>query len=207
APAAPHPAQPAYILHTSGSTGRPKAVVVPHGALANRLAWTQRRFPLGPGDRMLAKAAPGFDVSVWELTGPLLAGAAVVVAGPDEHRDPARIARLIHEHGVHAVHFVPSMLALFAAEPDAAHCTSLRWIFSGGEALTDTLVRRCAEVFAAPVVNQYGPTEAAVDVTARTAVPGEGPLVPLGAPGAGTRAYVLDPALRPVPPGVSGELY
>ncbi|MFB8139471.1 non-ribosomal peptide synthetase, partial [Streptomyces parvus] len=207
APAEPHPAQPAYILHTSGSTGRPKAVAVPHGALGNRLAWTQRRFPLGPGDRMLAKAAPGFDVSVWELTGPLLAGAAVVLAGPDAHRDPDRLARLIREHGVHAVHFVPSMLALFAADPEAARCTSLRWIFSGGEALTDTLVRRCAEVFTAPVVNQYGPTEAAVDVTARTAVPGEQPLAPLGAPGAGTRAYVLDAALRPVPPGVSGELY
>ncbi|MEU6629544.1 amino acid adenylation domain-containing protein [Streptomyces parvus] len=207
APAEPHPAQPAYILHTSGSTGRPKAVAVPHGALGNRLAWTQRRFPLGPGDRMLAKAAPGFDVSVWELTGPLLAGATVVPAGPDAHRDPAELARLIREHGVQAVHFVPSMLALFAAEPEAARCTSLRWIFSGGEALTDTLVRRCAEVFTAPVVNQYGPTEAAVDVTARTAVPGEQPLAPLGAPGAGSRAYVLDAALRPVPPGVSGELY
>ncbi|MFF0505035.1 amino acid adenylation domain-containing protein [Streptomyces fimicarius] len=207
APVEPPPAQPAYILHTSGSTGRPKAVVVPHGALANRLAWNRRRFPLGPGDRMLAKAAPGFDVSVWELTGPLLTGATVVLAGPDGHRDPAHLARLIREHAVHAVHFVPSMLALFAAEPEAARCTSLRWIFSGGEALTDELVRRCAEVFAAPVVNQYGPTEAAVDVTARTAVPGEQPLVPLGAPGAGTRAYVLDAALRPVPPGVSGELY
>ncbi|MFI7892145.1 amino acid adenylation domain-containing protein [Streptomyces sp. CACIS-1.16CA] len=207
APAGPHPAQPAYILHTSGSTGRPKAVAVPHGALGNRLAWTQRRFPLGPGDRMLAKAAPGFDVSVWELTGPLLAGATVVLAGPDAHRDPTELARLIRQHGVQAVHFVPSMLALFAAEPEAARCASLRWIFSGGEALTDTLVRRCAEVFAAPVVNQYGPTEVAVDVTARTAVPGEQPLAPLGAPGAGSRAYVLDAALRPVPPGVSGELY
>ncbi|WP_097972572.1 non-ribosomal peptide synthetase [Streptomyces sp. gb14] len=207
APAEPHPAQPAYILHTSGSTGRPKAVAVPHRAIANRLAWTQRRFPLGPGDRMLAKATPGFDVSVWELTGPLLAGATVVLAGPDAHRDPAQLVRLISEHDVHAVHFVPSMLALFAAEPEAARCTSLRWIFSGGEALTDTLVRRCAEVFTAPVVNQYGPTEAAVDVTARTALPGEQSLVPLGAPGAGSRAYVLDAALRPVPPGVSGELY
>ncbi|MFJ9977585.1 amino acid adenylation domain-containing protein [Streptomyces cyaneofuscatus] len=206
-PADPHPAQPAYILHTSGSTGRPKAVVVPHGALANRLAWTQRRFPLNPGDRMLAKAVPGFDVSVWELTGPLLAGAAVVLAGPEGHRDPAHLARLIREHQVHAVHFVPSLLTLFAAEPEAAHCTSLRWIFSGGEALTDALVRRCAEVLTAPVVNQYGPTEAAVDVTARTAVPGEAPFVPLGAPGAGTRAYVLDARLRPVPPGVGGELY
>ncbi|MCS0634800.1 amino acid adenylation domain-containing protein [Streptomyces sp. LP05-1] len=202
-----HPEQPAYVLHTSGSTGRPKAVVVSHRALANRLGWTQRRYPLAPGDRMLCKAAPGFDVSVWEILGPLLAGATVVVAGPDDHRDPAALARLIREHRVHTVHFVPSMLALFAAEPEAAHCTTLRQVFSGGEPLTDALVRRCAAAFPAPVINQYGPTEAAIDVTARPAVPGERDRVPLGAPGAGTRAHVLDQALRPMPPGVTGELY
>ncbi|KUF14893.1 hypothetical protein AT728_37085 [Streptomyces silvensis] len=156
---------------------------------------------------MLMKASPGFDVSVWEIFGPLLTGAAVVVVGADGHRDPARVARLIRAHRVDAVHFVPSMLALFAAEPEAARCTGLRWVFSGGEALTDALVTECARVLPAAVVNQYGPTEAAVDVTARQAVPGEQPLVPLGAPGAGTRAYVLDDLLRPVPPGVTGELY
>ncbi|MET7640136.1 amino acid adenylation domain-containing protein [Streptomyces sp. NPDC005438] len=203
----PHPASPAYVLHTSGSTGRPKAVAVPHGALGNRLAWTQRHFPLGPGDRMLCKAAPGFDVSVWEVYGPLLRGAAVVVARPDGHRDPAYLAELIARERVTAVHFVPSMLALFAAEPAAAHCEGLRWVFAGGEALSDALVRDCAERIPAPVVNQYGPTEAAVDVTARTAVPGEGDMVSLGTPGAGTRAYVLDERLRPVPPGLTGELY
>ncbi|MER6915625.1 amino acid adenylation domain-containing protein [Streptomyces sp. NPDC000594] len=203
----PHPSRTACVLHTSGSTGVPKAVAVPHGALGNRLAWTQRRYPLGPGDRMLFKAAPGFDVAVWEMYGPLLSGAAVVVAGPEDHRDPAALARLVRDHGVTAVHFVPTMLALFAAEPGAAGCTGLRWVFSGGEALTDALVRRCAEVFDAPVVHQYGPTEAAVDITARPAVPGERPLVPLGRPGAGTRVYVLDGRLEPLPPGVTGELY
>ncbi|MFD9880907.1 amino acid adenylation domain-containing protein [Streptomyces alboflavus] len=207
APPEPPAAQPAYVLHTSGSTGTPKPVVVPHGALANRLAWTARRFPLGPGQRMLMKASPGFDVSVWEIFGPLLSGAAVVVARPDGHRDPAYLARLVREQRVAAAHFVPSALALFAAEQEAARCTDLTWVFSGGEALTDALVRDCAAAFPAPVVNQYGPTEAAVDVTARRAVPGEQPLVPLGAPGAGTRAYVLDDLLRPVPGGITGELY
>ena len=203
-----HPAQPAYVLHTSGSTGQPKAVVVPHGALANRLAWTHRRFPLGPGTRMLMKAAPGFDVSVWEIFGPLSHGAAVVVAEGDRHLDPAALASLIRDERVDAAHFVPSLLSLFAAEPAAADCTGLRWIFSGGEALGDALVRTLARALPqTEVVNQYGPTEAAVDVTARPAVPGEQPWVPLGAPGAGTRAFVLDEALRPVPPGVPGELY
>ncbi|AYN30694.1 non-ribosomal peptide synthetase [Streptomyces albus] len=203
---ATHPAEAAYVIHTSGSTGEPKAVVVGHGALANRLAWTRRRFPLGPGGRMLLKAAPGFDVSVWELFGPLLEGAALVVAEGDSHLDPARLAALIRRHEVAAVHFVPSMLALFAAEPEAARCTGLRWIFSGGEALSDRLAADCAHL-PGQLVNQYGPAEAAVDVTARPARPGERPMVPLGRPGAGTRAYVLDPALRPLPPGVVGELY
>ncbi|MCK1798057.1 amino acid adenylation domain-containing protein [Streptomyces sp. XM4193] len=203
-----HPAQPAYVLHTSGSTGRPKAVVVPHGALANRLAWTRRRHPLGPGNRMLMKAAPGFDVSVWEIFGPLAQGAAVVVAEGDSALDPAVLAALIREHRVDTAHFVPSLLTLFAAEPAAADCTALRTVFSGGEALADGPVRELARVLPdAQLVNQYGPTEAAIDVTARTAVPGEQPWVPLGAPGAGTRAYVLDERLRPVPPGVVGELY
>ncbi|MFJ6074073.1 amino acid adenylation domain-containing protein [Streptomyces sp. NPDC093065] len=205
--AAPHPAQPAYVVHTSGSTGEPKPVVVPHGALANRLGWTRRAHPLGPGDRMLLKAAPGFDVSVWEIFGPLLDGAAVVVVPPDAHLEPASVAGLIRRHGVTAVHFVPSLLALFAEAPEAARCTSLKWIFSGGEALDDALVRAVADRLPATVVNQYGPAEAAVDVTARPAAPGEHTQVPLGRPGAGTRAYVLDAALRPVLPGVRGELY
>ncbi|WP_307853723.1 non-ribosomal peptide synthetase [Streptomyces tagetis] len=206
-PPAPRPAQSAYVIHTSGSTGEPKPVLVPHGALANRLGWTRRNHPLGPGDRMLLKAAPGFDVSVWEIFGPLLDGAAVVVVPPEKHLDPAYVAALIRRHDVTAAHFVPSLLALFAAEPEAARCTGLRWIFSGGEALDDALVRACADRLPATVVNQYGPAEAAVDVTARPAALGEHTTVPLGRPGAGTRAYVLDTALRPVLPAVTGELY
>ncbi|MFE6775878.1 amino acid adenylation domain-containing protein [Streptomyces sp. NPDC057702] len=203
----PHPLNTAYVLHTSGSTGRPKAVAVSHQALVNRLTWNQRRFPLGPGERMLHKAAPGFDVSVWEQYGPLTGGAALVVARPEGHRDPAYLAEVIRARQVTAVHFVPSMLALFAAEPASARLPGLRWVFSGGEALPGQLADAWYRGRQARLVNQYGPTEAAVDVTARPAEPGQAGTVPLGAPGDNTRAYVLDARLRPVPVGVVGELY
>ncbi|MFF5718383.1 amino acid adenylation domain-containing protein [Streptomyces buecherae] len=203
----PHPLNTAYVLHTSGSTGRPKAVAVPHRALVNRLVWNQRRFPLGPGDRMLHKAAPGFDVSVWEQFGPPLGGAALVVARPDGHLDPAYLAEMIRTRRITAAHFVPSMLALFAAEPAAADLGGLRWVFSGGEALPGQLADAWYRDRDAALINQYGPTEAAVDVTARRAEPGQPGTLPLGAPGDNTRAYVLDAALRPVPVGVVGELY
>ncbi|MFT2018501.1 amino acid adenylation domain-containing protein, partial [Streptomyces sp. 796.1] len=203
----PHPLHTAYVLHTSGSTGRPKAVAVPHRALVNRLVWNQRRYPLGPGDRMLHKAAPGFDVAVWEQYGPLLGGAALVVARPDGHRDPAYLAEVIRDQQITAVHFVPSMLALFVAEPQATPLDGLRWVFSGGEALPGQLVDAWYQGRRAQLVNQYGPTEAAVDVTARPAAPGHPGTVPLGTPGDNTRAYVLDARLAPMPPGVVGELY
>ncbi|MER0242571.1 amino acid adenylation domain-containing protein [Streptomyces sp. HSW2009] len=203
----PHPLHTAYVLHTSGSTGRPKAVAVPHRALVNRLVWNQRRYPLGPGDRMLHKAAPGFDVAVWEQYGPLLGGAALVVARPDGHRDPAYLAEVIRDQQITAVHFGPSMRALFVAEPPATPLDGLRWVFSGGEELPGQLVDAWYQGRRAQLVNQYGPTEAAVDVTARPAAPGHPGTVPLGTPGDNTRAYVLDARLAPVPPGVVGELY
>ncbi|WP_230882206.1 non-ribosomal peptide synthetase [Planomonospora sp. ID91781] len=107
------PENPAYVIYTSGSTGRPKGVVVTHGAIVNRLRWAQARYGLRPGDRVLQKTPAGFDVSVWEFFWPLQAGATLVVARPDGHRDPTYLARVIREERITTVHFVPSMLAAF----------------------------------------------------------------------------------------------
>ncbi len=109
----PRPADPAYLLFTSGSTGRPKGVSVPHSAVVNRLRWAQDTYRLNEDDRVLLKTPSTFDVSVWELFWPLLAGATLVAAGPEDHRDPAALARLLREHRITTVHFVPSMLAAF----------------------------------------------------------------------------------------------
>ncbi|OQR64135.1 non-ribosomal peptide synthetase [Streptomyces maremycinicus] len=205
-PASHDPAHPAYVIYTSGSTGRPKGVVVPHQGIVNRLLWMQHTYGLTADDRVLQKTPSSFDVSVWEFFWPLITGAALVLARPEGHRDPAYLARLIREQHVTTVHFVPSMLQLFLEEPTAERCTGLRRVMCSGEALPVGLAHRFHQVLTAELHNLYGPTEASVDVTAVEIGPAA-PSVPIGRPVWNTRVYVLDAGLRPVPPGVPGELY
>ncbi|MDX2694240.1 non-ribosomal peptide synthetase [Streptomyces ipomoeae] len=205
-PSAYDPSSPAYVIYTSGSTGRPKGVVVPHEGIVNRLLWMQDAYGLTADDRVLQKTPAGFDVSVWEFFWPLITGATLVVARPEGHRDPAYLAALIREQGVTTTHFVPSMLQVFLEEPSAGRCTSLRRVMCSGEALPSPVAERFHEVLSAELHNLYGPTEASVDVTAIEVEPGAERVV-IGRPVWNTRAYVLDAALRPVPPGVAGELY
>ncbi|WP_145501362.1 non-ribosomal peptide synthetase [Streptomyces sp. CFMR 7] len=199
----------AYVLYTSGSTGRPKAVVVTHTALVNRLRWMAEYVTFGPEDRILQKTPAGFDVSVWEFFLPMLTGSTLVVLPDGHHRDPAQVAEAVVRHGVTTLHFVPSMLAAFAAEPRAADCTGVRRIIASGEALPTALAATVRRVLpGAGLHNLYGPTEAAIDVTAWEATEGEpGGGVPIGRPVHNTGTYVLDAWLRPVPDGVTGELY
>ncbi|MEJ8632584.1 amino acid adenylation domain-containing protein [Streptomyces sp. MS2.AVA.5] len=202
------PRHPAYVIYTSGSTGRPKGVVVSHAAIDNRLRWMQHTYPLSPGDRVLQKTPSGFDVSVWEFFWALREGATLVVAAPDGHRDPLYLARTVQELGVTVCHFVPSMLQLFLAEPEAARCTSLRDVFASGEALPQDVVREFHRTMpTARLHNLYGPTEAAVDVTHHTCEPGRSGPIPIGRPVWNTRLYVLDAAGQLCPPGVTGELH
>ncbi|MGW6120285.1 non-ribosomal peptide synthase/polyketide synthase [Nocardia sp. NPDC055165] len=197
----------AYVLFTSGSTGRPKGVAVPHKAAVNQLLWLQREYPLGADDVVLQKTPFTFDASVWELLWPLHAGARLVLATADGHRDPAYLAAATVRHRVSVVQYVPSVLAAVVAEPAAAQSDSLRLVFVGGEALTTDLARRVRAMTGATVVNLYGPTETAIQVTTHEAGDELGATVPIGAPVADTRVYVLDSRLRPVPAGVPGELY
>ncbi|MGW2618051.1 amino acid adenylation domain-containing protein [Streptomyces sp. NPDC001500] len=203
-----HPSDPAYVMYTSGSTGRPKGVVIPHAAVVNRLDGMQRAYPLEADDRVLQKTATSFDVSVWEFFWPLLQGATMVMAKPDGHRDPEYLAELIRSERVTTVHFIPAMLSAFVQSPQAADCTGLRRVFCGGEALPADLHRSFRDLLDVPLHHLYGPTEATVDVTAWDAGRKTGPgNAPIGFPVWNARVYVLDRALRPVPPGVVGELY
>ncbi|MBM2616682.1 amino acid adenylation domain-containing protein [Actinoplanes sp. LDG1-06] len=199
----------AYVIYTSGSTGRPKGATVSHRAIVNRLLWMQAAYGLEPGERVLQKTPAGFDVSVWEFFWPLLTGATLVVARPDGHRDPAYLAALIAAERVTTVHFVPSMLRAFLADPAAPGAvTALCRVICSGEALPGDLARQFGRVLpGVELHNLYGPTEAAVDVTHHAVdVTGDGP-VPIGRPVWNTEVHVLDPWLRPVPAGVTGELY
>ncbi|GIM89169.1 hypothetical protein Ato02nite_009620 [Paractinoplanes toevensis] len=199
----------AYVIYTSGSTGRPKGVVVSHRSIVNRLRWMQHEYRLELGERVLQKTPAGFDVSVWEFFWPLIAGGTLVVARPDGHRDPAYLAELIAAENVTTVHFVPSMLRAFLADPAAGRAAAaLRRVICSGEALPGDLAGRFGALLpGVELHNLYGPTEAAVDVTYQpvdTTVPAP---VPIGRPVWNTQAYVLDPWLRPMPAGFVGELY
>lgn len=209
----------AYVLFTSGSTGRPKGVAISHRAIDNRLRWQQHQIPVGEGDRVLHKTPISFDVHVWELYWPLAEGAAVVIAAPEGHRDPAYLARVIAEQSVTAVHFVPTMLSALTSSPAARRILAdagfgrdreqpLRYVVCSGEALQKDQVQAAGEVLGVYPLNLYGPTEAAVDVTFwETSSDPQRESVPIGEPVWNTGTLILDPTGHPVPVGVTGELH
>ncbi len=201
----------AYVIYTSGSTGMPKGVMVEHRNLGNLLHWSASLCPLSTGAALLQKTPLSFDASVWELFWPLSCGMRLILAGPDDHRDPAALVQLIREQQVNVVQFVPALLQQFLEVAEVGECSSLTDVFCGGGALTAALVRSVREHL--PQVrlhNVYGPTEATVDSTvwtleANSPVPQGAP--PIGKPLCNTRVYILDAHQQPTPLGVVGEMY
>ncbi|HEX4714240.1 MAG TPA: amino acid adenylation domain-containing protein, partial [Ktedonobacteraceae bacterium] len=201
------PEHAVYVIYTSGSTGKPKGVVVEHRALVNRIEWMQKRYGLEAGEVVLQKTPYSFDVSVWEFFWPMMAGATVVMAAPEGHKDVGYLEEVIEERQVTTLHFVPSMLHTFL-ENGRGEWRSVKRIFSSGEALD----RRSAEVYRkrfpeAGLHNLYGPTEAAIDVTAYECGQVAEAFVPIGRPIANTQIYILDEQQQVQPIGVPGELY
>ena len=199
----------AYVIYTSGSTGAPKGVQITHGAICNHLQWRQRAYPLTGNDRFLHKASLGFDISVWEIFAPLLAGGQLLLAKPGGQQESAYLARLIAEEKVTVAHFGPAMLQVWLQEPEVANCHELKRVFCGGEPLTvplrNSFYARCSR---AELCHQYGPTEATVDALVWDCrADDEVEVIPLGRPIANLRAYVLDERLQPAPVGVAGELH
>ncbi|MGC0419054.1 amino acid adenylation domain-containing protein [Embleya sp. AB8] len=200
---APRPDNVAYVMYTSGSTGTPKGVAITHHGVVNGVLRLARSVGVGPGSRMCAGTSINFDVSVFEIVTTLGVGGTVEIL-----RDVLALGeRPAGSGGV--ISTVPSVLAELVEHLPAGSTADA--VVCAGEALPAALVRRVREVFpGVRVVNAYGQSESFYATT--FAVPADAPWqaagsVPIGAPLGNMRTYVLGPGLRPVPPGVVGELY
>ncbi|MEF7613139.1 amino acid adenylation domain-containing protein [Aquincola sp. MAHUQ-54] len=202
----------AYVIYTSGSTGAPKGVMIDHRGAVNTVRDINHRHGIGPGDRVFGLSALNFDLSVWDIFGPLAAGGALVLPAPDDLQQPARWPARLAADRVTVWNTVPALLQLLldALPAGGGAALPLRLAMLSGDwiplALPPRLAAACPQ---ARLFSLGGATEASIwsiehpvdgiDASWRS--------VPYGRPLAGQPWYVLDDDLRPCPPSVPGELY
>ncbi|MFE4914593.1 amino acid adenylation domain-containing protein [Streptomyces sp. NPDC056652] len=196
----------AHVIYTSGSTGRPKGAVLPHRGVLRvardpKLAMTER-------DVVGQLATVSFDAGTLEIWSALLNGAALAVS-PTRVMSAAETGEFLHSRGVTAI-WITAGLFHEIVDSDVRVFSGLRLIMSGGDTLSPAhCVKVVGQLPGVRMINGYGPTEGTVFTSLFVVngnYAGTGPM-PIGTPIAGTGVYVLDAALRPVPPGVAGELY
>lgn len=160
------PSPVVYVMYTSGTTGAPKGVATTWQALRNRLFWMQEVHPLGGDDVVLSKTSCGFDVSVWEYLWPRLHGARTTVLDVRANDGWSGLWRVLNDEEVTVCHFVPSIARAAMRSPHVKLVPSLRMVVLSGEVLdraTASALQNLAPK--ARVVNMYGPTECAIDVS------------------------------------------
>jgi amino acid adenylation domain-containing protein len=205
------PGSLAYVIYTSGSTGRPKGVAVTHGSLANYVSSVPDRVGFGePGGRYALLQAQATDLGNTVVFASLTTGGELHILDQAAVTDPAAVADYLTGHAIDYLKAVPSHLAALSAAGGTAGVLPARSLVLGGEAANaDWIQELVAAAGDRAVFNHYGPTETTIGVATTRVTPdsvADG-VVPIGAPIANTRFYVLDARLRPVPVGAAGELY
>lgn len=194
----------AYLIYTSGSTGQPKGVELTHGALANLVAWHNKAFAVTSNDRSTQASSLGFDAAVWEIWPPLCAGASLHIPNALTRLLPEQLRDWMVQEQV-TISFAPTYIAEHLMTLPWPPQTALRYLLTGA----DTLRRYAPQGLPFEAVNNYGPTECTVVATSGIVAsePGRDRPPSIGKAIDGVEVHVLDATLRPVAPGVEGEIW
>lgn len=199
----------ALVPYSSGTTGLPKGSGNTQAGIVNCLRWLKSEIGINAGERVLHQTTLIFDVAFLEIFLALISGNTLVIAGPGDSAEAARVTRLIQDEAVTLAFFVPTMLLDFLGEESAADCTSLRNVVATGEALAGYVQARFHErVTTATLWNAYGPSETAVEVALWRCRREDGDSTPpIGRACWETDLHILNDDLTPVEPGHIGELF
>jgi amino acid adenylation domain-containing protein len=195
----------AYVMYTSGTSRRPKGVLIEHRGIV-RLVIDAGYIEIGPNDRLLQAGSMAFDAATFEIWGALLNGASVYLAPKDVFLRPAALQDLIHRKSITVAFLTTVLFNQLADDPDEIF-RGLRVLLTGGERVSARHISRVRRQYPEMALwHVYGPTE---NTTFTTAFPVDHEFeldVPIGAPIGHTTVSVLGPDLRPLLPGIVGEL-
>ncbi|TWH46110.1 non-ribosomal peptide synthetase [Sporomusa sp. KB1] len=212
---ADHAGQPedlAYVIYTSGSTGTPKGVMIEHKGVVNTILDVNRRFSVGPADRILALSNLNFDLSVYDIFGILAAGATIVLPAADKVRDPAHWLELLQQYQVTLWNTVPAFMQMLVEHAGADQVTpqSLRLALLSGDWIPLDLPDRLkAKFHNIRVISLGGATEASIwsNLYPVREVNPDWKSIPYGRPLDNQRFYVLNEFMGDCPVWTPGQLY
>ncbi|MBO4122680.1 amino acid adenylation domain-containing protein [Cupriavidus gilardii] len=202
------PGQAAYLIYTSGSTGTPKGVLVSHDALAHYVCGVLHRLQLPADASMAMVSTTAADLGHTVLFGALCSGRTLHLISRERGFDPDRFAEYMARHRIGVLKIVPSHLRGLLQARQPADVLPEQALILGGEPTSAELAHTVCDLKPhCRLFNHYGPTETTVGVLTHEATTLPERQLPTGTPLPGSRIYVLDADLNPVPAGIVGELY
>ena len=203
----PGPQSLAYIIYTSGSTGKPKGIMVEHRNVV-RLVKSTSYIEFREKDRLLLTGNFIFDITTFEIWGPLLNGSSLYLAGQDIILDSEKLKAFLAAHRISILHLIPQLFNQLASSPGGIEVfTGLRYLLTGGDLVSPRYINEVRNTFNyLRILHMYGPTENTTFSTSFSVEKEYEKRIPIGKPIANSSAYILGESEELSPIGVAGEL-